>query len=128
MSNPIATAQRLDWRGWVFGIWSALMTAGAGAASAAIGTMVVDPNDFNLHGGLSKLLEVMAVSFVIPGVQSMLKFLSTHPLPDPSPQQVVANVETSLKVIPVDPTQPATTTKTSTPVMGPAPTENHEDK
>lgn len=123
MSNPIATAQRLEWRAWVFGLWGAAITGGAGSASSALSTMIVDPGDFNLHSGLSKLGEVMLVSFALPAFVSLMKFLSTHPLPDPVPQQVVANVETSMTVTPIDPMQPATTTKTSTPVMAPAPPE-----
>ena len=82
MINAVATAQRLDWSGWFEGLWGAFITSAAGAASAAIGTMVVDPGDFNLHGGIRKLFEVMAVSALIPGMVSLLKFLQMHPLPD----------------------------------------------
>lgn len=118
MSNPISTAQRLDWRGWWLGIWSALVTAGSGAVSSAVGTMVVDPSDFNIHEGLHKLIEVMAFCFIIPGAQSMFKFLSTHPLPDPAVQQPIATAETTTKIIPTDPSMPETKTVTSTPIMG----------
>lgn len=119
MNSPIMTAQRLDWRGWWFGIWSAAVSGGAGSASAALSTMIVDPDHFNIHAGLGRLEEIMVAAFVIPAFVSLMKFLATHPIPDPAPQQVAANVEITQKIIPTDPTQPATITKTTTPVIGP---------
>lgn len=85
--NAVKVASKLNWTGWWTGIWSALITAGSGAFSGALGTMLVDPTDFNLETGLAKVLKVMAFCFLIPGLQSMFKFLQSHPVPEVIPTQ-----------------------------------------
>ena len=85
--QAITVAQRLNWAGWFTGIMGAFISGGAGSISAALGTMMVDPLDFNLSNGLHKLLLVMLSSFLIPGLTSMFKYLQMKPIPDAVPPQ-----------------------------------------
>ena len=87
MLKAFTNLGQMQWGEWLTGIWSSFISAAAGAGSTAIGTMVVDPVDFNIHAGLSRLLQVMAFSALIPGTVSMLKYLQMHPTPDKTPVQ-----------------------------------------
>lgn len=79
----VTTAGKLDWSGWILGLIGAVVSGGAGAVGASLGTIVVDPMNFNLHGhGLIDVLEVAGVSFTISAITSLAKFLQTHPTPD----------------------------------------------
>jgi len=80
--QAISVAQKLNWAGWFTGIMGAFISGGAGSISAALGTMMVDPGDFNFSTGLHKLLLVMLISFLIPGLTSMFKYLQLKPVPD----------------------------------------------
>lgn len=91
MLNAIANLGGMNWSGWVIGLWSSFISAAAGAGSAAIGTMIVDPVDFNIHDGLRRLLQVMLVSALIPGIVSLLKYLQLHPVPDATMQGALAD-------------------------------------
>ena len=106
----------LNWSAWVLGIWGAFISAGAGTASVGLGTMVVDPSDFNLSSGRTKLIEVMIISFLIPGTVSMLKYLSMHAVPDPVPQEVVGSLKVQTTFTPTDKTQPETKIASVTPI------------
>jgi len=80
----LTTASRLDWAGWVRGIIGAFVSGGAGAIGAGTGTIVVDPEKFNVSTpqGLHSLLTAMGIAFLVSGIISLAKFLQTHPVPD----------------------------------------------
>jgi hypothetical protein len=79
----IITAGSLDWSGWVRGVLGAAISGGAGAVSVGFGTMIVDPEHFNvLNGGIYHLLAVIGICFTVSSIVSLAKFLQTHPVPD----------------------------------------------
>jgi hypothetical protein len=80
--TAISVAQSLDWKGWLLGLWGAFISGGAAAVGGGFGTMVIDPEHFNiLQGGLRHLGLVMAVCFAFSGAISLMKFLQLHPVP-----------------------------------------------
>lgn len=97
MITAVSTAKKLDWSGWVTGIFGSIISGGAGAVGAAFGTILVDPKDFNvMGGGLHKLLISMGITFMFSAIISLAKWLQTHPVPDAvtiqSEGQVTVNV------------------------------------
>lgn len=81
--QALKTAKGLDWRGWIRGVIGATVSGGASAVGAGFGTIIIDPKDFNVFdGGASHLFLVMAVCFAFSSLISLMKFLSTHPIPD----------------------------------------------
>lgn len=69
----------IDWTNWVRGLAAAFIGGGAGAVQVGFSTVVVDPQDFNVHAG--KLYVVMLVSFLFSGTMSMMAFLHQQPIP-----------------------------------------------
>lgn len=85
MITAMDTASKLDWSGWLKGIFGALISGGAGAVGGGFGAMVADPSqDFNIgkDGGVHHLLILMGVAFSISGIISLAKYLQIHPVPD----------------------------------------------
>jgi hypothetical protein len=83
MIAAIATAGRLDVKGWLLGALGATISGGAASITAGISTTVVDasdPDHFILKG--NHILEVMAWTFAISAIFSLAKFLQTHPVPE----------------------------------------------
>lgn len=75
----LTVASRLGWAEWVRGVIGALVSGGAGAVASGFGANLADPaHDINIF-------KVMAFTFVISGVVSLMKFLQTHPTPEPTP-------------------------------------------
>ena len=68
-----------DWIVWLKG----LIGAGISGGTAAISTMVVAPETFNLQAGIHKLWIVAVASFVI----SIAKYLQSKPFPEDLPEQ-----------------------------------------
>ena len=62
-----------SWEVWLKG----LAAAAIGGASNAVTTMVVAPDQFNLHDGLDKLISVAVVSAIV----SVAMYLKSSPLP-----------------------------------------------
>lgn len=94
MLAALRTAANLDWSGWLLGIWGATISGGAGAISSGFGTMIVDPDHFNIgQGGLHRVLYVMGVTFGFSAVISLAKYLQLHPTPDQL-QQALATAYT----------------------------------
>lgn len=83
MTNPLATAAKLDWSAWIRGLVGAAVSGGAGAVGATFGTMALDGKDFNFTSGLTHTLQLMGICFLISGLVSLMKFLQSHPTPDP---------------------------------------------
>lgn len=102
MLVALTTAKKLDWSGWILGIWTSTMSGGAGAVAGIIGPMVTDGKDFNLSSGFHHTLESMVIAFSITGLFSLAKFLQMHPAPDAvtinSPGPVTVNQAADGKV------------------------------
>jgi hypothetical protein len=82
MMTMMATGKRLDWDGWLLGIMGAVISGGSAAVGSGFGTMIVDPDHFNiLQGGLRHMLTVMGVVFAFSAIVSLAKFLQTNPVP-----------------------------------------------
>jgi hypothetical protein len=77
----LSVAGNLDWGGWLTGIIGAIISGGAGAVASGISTNLVDPDHFNVHGGLHNLLAVIGTTFAVAAIISLAKFLQTHPVP-----------------------------------------------
>ena len=71
-----------DWATWLMGIMRAFIAAGAGAVASPTGPMILDPKDWNLGDGLSKVLMSMLIGFLVSGIVGMMIFLNTHSGPD----------------------------------------------
>jgi|SRR5689334_1953072 len=83
----------LDWDQWVYGLFAAFIGGGSGALSGGLGTIVVDPNDFNIqHPAL--LLKVMFWTFIFSGLPPFFAYLHQKPLPA---VKTVTTVETTEK-------------------------------
>lgn len=80
--QALATARKLNWGGWLLGIWTSAISAAAGAISAGLGPMITDPKDFNLGTGLHHTLVSVGIGAAITGIVSIAKFLQMHPAPD----------------------------------------------
>ena len=75
-------ATKLDWSGWLRGIFSAVISGGAGAISAGFGVTVIDPNkDFSGPNGYGRLFDLMLFCFLFSGVISLAKYLQANPIP-----------------------------------------------
>ncbi len=93
IATMVATANRMDWGGWIRGIVSAVIGGGSGAVSAGFGTVLSDwkdPDHFALQPG--HLFETMGICFAFTGFLALMTFLHNHPIPDmePAMQQAVA--------------------------------------
>lgn len=70
------TAQRLDWDGWIRGIFGALISGGAGAIAAGTAVSYADPtHDLSVF-------KVMYITFLVSGAVSLAKFLQITPVPN----------------------------------------------
>jgi hypothetical protein len=82
MLTMLATGKRLDWSGWGLGIMGAIISGGSGAIASGFGTMIVDPDHFNVfQGGFKHMAYVMIVVFIFSAVVSLAKFLQISPVP-----------------------------------------------
>lgn len=70
----------LDWGSWFYALMYAFLGAGASSLNTALGTMIADPTDFNIQNP-HKLIQVLAVSFILPGAVAFFAKLSQSPLP-----------------------------------------------
>jgi hypothetical protein len=66
----------LDWSQWLYGLMSAVIGGGAGAATAGFSANIVVPN---LNA--TQTLSIMGMTFVVSGVIAGLSFLHQQPLP-----------------------------------------------
>ena len=80
----------MNWKLWLYGLFTALIAAAATAASNAIVLPAV------IDGlTLKKLLVAIGLNAVVAGIASGLAYLKTHPLPDWSGVERRNNVQTS---------------------------------
>lgn len=71
---------QLDFSNWMMGLWAAFIGGGAGAFSAGLATIVVDPHDFSIYS--AKFWKVVSGTFVISGLGPFFAYLHSKPLPD----------------------------------------------
>ncbi len=69
----------MDWGGWIYGLWAAVIGGGSTAASGAVAVISVDPKDFNLE--TNKFWKVMMVMFAIGAATNFLSYLKQNPVP-----------------------------------------------
>jgi hypothetical protein len=87
MIKAFLNVQNLDWSGWILGVVGAAISGGAGAVASGFGTMIVDPQHFNLQNP-TELFKVMAVVFGFSAIISLAKYLQTTPVPTALAQKV----------------------------------------
>ena len=76
----VTNVQRLDWSSWLRGIIGAFLSGGAGAVSSGFAANALDKaHDLNIF-------KLMAFTFLISAVFSLMKFLQTTPVPDLVPE------------------------------------------
>ena len=80
--NITVNARDYDWATWLIGIWRAVISGGSSAVVGGFSNMVIDPDHFNLAGGLRHTLSIMGTMFFIMGLIQMFVFLQTHAAPD----------------------------------------------
>ncbi len=102
----------LDFSDWLYGLWSAFISGGAGAVVSGFAITLNDPEHFNLES--HRFYSVVATAFIASGVLSGMNFLRTKPAPERR------TVETTIKKTEVlkDPEAVIVTTVT----------EKHEEK
>ncbi len=105
MIAAILTASRLDFDGWLRGLFSAGISSFAGALGSSFGPAMIDPKDFNLQSPLLMFKAALVGAF-ISGTVSMAKFLSAQPLP------AVKQVETTIQTVTPSPGAPPKVTET----------------
>jgi hypothetical protein len=76
----IRQLKHLDYKGWLYGLVSAVIGGGASAVSAAIGASWLAPDKFNLSHPADIIL-LMLITFVVNGMLSMFLYLKQSPLP-----------------------------------------------
>jgi hypothetical protein len=101
MKIPAALG-RLDWSKWFYGLVSAFIGGGAGAASAGVGANLVVPN---LHA--AQTLSIMGMTFLVTGISNGLSYLHQEPLP------AVTTTEKTTSSVTATPAGIVTATKTS---------------
>lgn len=104
------TLGNLDWSKWLYGLVSAIIGGGAGAATAGVGANLVVPN---LHA--SQTLAIMGMTFAVSGAIAGLAYLHQQPLP-------AVTVEKTTKTMTATPAGELTlskTTETTTTVQNP---------
>ncbi len=110
----------LDWGQWAYGLIAAFIGGGAGAFASGLGSIIVDPVDFNPSS--DKFWKLIITTFVIAGLAPFFAFLHQKPLPEiktvektiqtttpatPDSPKIVETVkETHLEAIPPPETKP----------------------
>lgn len=105
----------LDWGNWLYGLVAAFIGGGASAFSGGLSAMLNDSKDYNMNDP-TKLLHLMATTFVISGIIAMMTFLHRMPVPERIVETTVEKKEehhdppmtitTTRKEIVVEPVEP----------------------
>lgn len=80
---------------WWAGLLAAFLSGGSGAASAALGGMVLAPQSFNLHDGKANILQMAIIGFLFPGFLGVLHRLQQSPLPSRWMQEIQTETTTA---------------------------------
>ena len=70
----------LDFGQWTYGLFAAFIGGGAGAFSSGLGSILVDPADFN--PSTDKFWKLIFTTFVVGGIIPFFAYLHQKPLPD----------------------------------------------
>lgn len=102
----------LDWSKWIYGLVSAIIGGGAGAATAGVGANLVVP-------GLraSQTLSIMGMTFAVSGAIAGLAYLHQQPLPAVTVEKTVNTVTSSAQGV----VTASKTTETTTVQQAPTP-------
>lgn len=73
---------KLNWRPWLRGLITTIITGIAHGCIAGITTSAIVPEKINTGAGLHALLSVMIFTGAASGIISLLTFLLRSPLPD----------------------------------------------
>jgi hypothetical protein len=95
---------KLDFGDWLYGLFSGVISGGAGSILTTFTASTIAPESFNMQHP-SKLFWLMGVTFGISGVMSAANFLAKRPLPS------VIQVKDTVKTVEVEqqPTKIVTT-------------------
>lgn len=104
------TLGNLDWSQWIYGLVSAIIGGGAGAATAGVGANLVVPN---LHA--SQTLAIMGMTFAVSGAIAGLAYLHQQPLPAVTVEKTSETTRTE----PAGAVTKTTTHETATVVQNP---------
>ena len=91
----------LDWSKWLYGLASAVIGGGAGAATAGVSANLVVPN---LNA--TQTLSIMGMTFVVSGAIAGLAYLHQQPLP-------AVRTEKTTESVKADPSGTITATKST---------------
>lgn len=78
----LSNASKYDWDTWLMGILRSLTTGGSNGVLSGLVSMGIDPQHFNLSGGLGHTLKMMLGMFILSSIVGMFVFLQTHGAPD----------------------------------------------
>lgn len=78
----IRNAATYDWGTWLIGIMRSFISGASSAMVAAMGSIAIDPANFNLSGNLRHTLEMGGIMFLFQGGYRMFEFLQLHGAPD----------------------------------------------
>jgi hypothetical protein len=77
----------LDFGEWIRGLVAGFVQGGAGAVTSGLTVSAMDPHDYNLGGGLRKLMGLMVAMFVVNGFLGAMSYLRNKPVPETVPDQ-----------------------------------------
>ena len=81
MSQALAKAKALDWKGWRLGIMRSLIQGGAHAVLGGITISVYDPKDFGV-ANITHTVYFALFLFAFGGFMRLMFFLNDHPVAD----------------------------------------------
>jgi len=82
MITAVATAGKLDGRGWLIGIFRAFISGGSSAVVSGLGAMGIANDKFNLSTNVGNTLKLVGLMFVFQGGYRLFEYLQLHPVPD----------------------------------------------
>jgi hypothetical protein len=86
--------KHLDFSDWIYGILKSFIGGGAGAITTVFSASFIAPESFNFSGGLHRIFELMAATFLINGLLNFFYYLKQFPVP-PIIDNNVASVKTT---------------------------------
>jgi hypothetical protein len=72
---------KLDWGKWFMGLWAALIGGGSTGVLNSLTAMGLDPEHFNLNGGLRHTMYLFGAGFLVAGTVSVFMYLKQSPIP-----------------------------------------------
>jgi hypothetical protein len=104
---------------WLHGLVGAFIGGAAGAVSSGFGSMIVDPEHFNLSAGLGHTMELMGTVAFINGIITAAAYLKQSPVPPLSTTTTVERI--SATAVDGQPTAVQASTVTTTTASTEAP-------